>query len=241
METHEEPRPFPEVKSEFDDNPLALVRRVPGLWLVDKPSGPSSHYVVGRMRKFLGLKRVGHAGTLDPLASGLLVIMAGNASRLFDSVQAFPKTYAAEFRLGEKTDSQDITGSPLPDWTPKRLPPLGREEVEGALASFRGDIVQVPPMYSALKKDGVPLYKLARKGEVVERAARDATVYHLELLEFDGCSGRLEMQVSSGFYVRTLINDLGDRLGCGAVMTALRRTSIGPFAVADAMPLDHPG
>lgn len=238
IHTAEPPRPFPELKAEFDRDPLALCRRVPGLWLVDKPSGPSSHDVVARMRRILGIRRVGHAGTLDPLASGLLVVMAGNASRLFDSIQAFPKAYVADFRLGAKTDSQDITGEPVPGWSPKREPPLECGEIEASLSSFRGATTQIPPMHSALKKNGTPLYKLARKGETVEREARGAMVYSLELRDFDGRSGQLEMQVSSGFYVRTLIDDLGDKLGCGAVMTGLRRTAIGPFDVKDADRLD---
>lgn len=229
--------PFPRIKDAFERDPSSLCWRNPGLWLVDKPSGPSSHRAVAVMRRFLRTKRVGHAGTLDPLASGLLIVMAGNASRLFDSLQMFPKTYVAGFRLGEKTDSQDITGNPVADWRPARPPPVGRDEAEAALARFRGTVLQVPPMHSALKKDGVPLYKLARKGIEVEREPREVEVHASALRGFDGCAGELEMTVSSGFYVRTLVNDIGDALGCGAVMTSLRRTAIGPFAVAEARPL----
>ncbi len=230
-------RPFAEVLADFRRDPRSLLWRVPGIWPVAKPAGPSSNLVVVRARKELGLKKIGHAGTLDPMAEGLLVLLAGNATRLFDLVQEFPKTYVARFRLGGRTDSQDATGSPLPDWEPARPPPLKRAEVEAALAGFRGEIVQVPPMHSALKLAGQPLYKLARKGVVVERAARPATVYSLELGEFDGISGSLAMRVSKGFYVRTLVDDLGVALGCGAVMTGLRRSEIGPFSLAGAAEL----
>lgn len=226
--------PFNEIKAAFLADPLALVKKVPGLWLVDKPSGPTSHDVVAVLRRFLKLRRVGHAGTLDPLASGLLIIMAGNASRLFDLIQAFPKTYHAAFRLGQRTDSQDSTGTPLAGWQPSLEPPLATEKAAAALSRFVGEIEQVPPMHSALKKNGVPLYKLARRGEVVERAPRRVMVYNAALEEFDGMSGQLVLTVSSGFYVRTLIDDLGSRLGCGAVMTGLRRTAIGPFTVEAA-------
>lgn len=226
--------PFNEIKAAFLADPLALIKKVPGLWLVDKPSGPTSHDVVAALRRFLNLRRVGHAGTLDPLASGLLIIMAGNASRLFDLIQTFPKTYHAAFRLGQRTDSQDSTGAPLADWKPLLKPPVAREKVVAALSRFVGEIEQVPPMHSALKKNGVPLYKLARRGEVVERAPRRAVVYDAAVEEFDGTSGRLVLTVSSGFYVRTLIDDLGGALGCGAVMTGLRRTAIGPFTVQAA-------
>jgi tRNA pseudouridine 55 synthase len=230
--------PFPEIKAQFDNDPLSLCDAVPGIWLVDKPSGPSSNFVVGKMKRHLKLKRVGHAGTLDPLASGLLVIMAGNASRLFDSVQEFPKTYVAEFVLGRKTDTQDSTGTQLGDWQPTRTPPVERGEMEVALQRFSGMIKQLPPMYSALKKNGVPLYKLARRGEEVERTPREVEIYSHRLDCFNGDSGQLTMEVSSGFYVRTLINDIGDILQTGAVMTSLRRTAIGPFLCANAKPLE---
>ncbi len=230
-----EPVPFPELLAAFQSDPLSLVGKVPGIWLVDKPPGPSSNLVVVRSRKTVGTKKIGHAGTLDPMAEGLLVLLAGNATRLFDHMQEYAKTYVATFELGKRTDSQDATGQPLADWTPDRPPPADRAEVENALAAFGGEILQIPPMHSALKQDGQPLYKLARKGMEVERRARPVTVHRLDLLEFDGRRGRLEMDVSKGFYVRTLVDDLGLALGCGAVMTALRRMRIGPFRVEDAV------
>lgn len=231
--------PFPETLAAFRRDPPGLLWKIPGIWLLDKPSGPSSNLMVVRARKALGEKRIGHAGTLDPLADGLLVLLAGNATRLFDSFQDMGKRYLAGFRLGERTDSQDITGNALPGFAPENPPPFPRGAVEAALDSFRGDIMQTPPMHSALKKDGQPLYKLARKGESVDRAPRAVSVYHLELGAFDGVCGVLNMTVSKGFYVRTLIDDLGVRLGCGAVMTSLRRTCIGPFSVDDARTLDN--
>ncbi len=230
--------PFPETLAAFTADPLALVWRVPGVWPIDKPSGPSSNLVVVRARKILGLKRLGHAGTLDPLASGLLLLLAGNATRLFDHMQDMTKSYTASFLLGERRDSQDSTGRLDEAYIPRTRPPLPRETVEAALTPFRGDILQTPPMHSALKKDGQPLYRLARQGVSVERASRPVTVHDLRLAAFDGATGVLDMTVSKGFYVRTLIDDLGLALGCGAVMTALTRTAIGPYRVADAVTLD---
>ena len=227
--------PFPEVLADFRQDPRSLLWRIPGVWPVNKPSGPSSNLVVVRARKALGLKRIGHAGTLDPMASGLLLLLAGNATRLFDHTQEFLKSYRAGFLLGERTDSQDATGLPLPDWIPSHHPPLPRSGVETALAAFRGEILQIPPMYSALKKDGQPLYKMARRGETIERQARPVTIAELRLTDFDGGAGILEMTVSKGCYVRTLIDDLGKDLGCGAVMTSLERTAIGPFTLAEAV------
>lgn len=231
--------PFPETLAAFKAAPLSLLWKNPGIWLVDKPSGPSSNLWVVRARKALNEKRVGHAGTLDPLASGLLILLAGNATRLFDHMQDFTKTYVAGFRLGVKTDSQDVTGVPVEGFAPAVAPPVAREDVENALAHFRGDIMQLPPMHSALKKDGQPLYKLARKGVEIERAPRPMVVSRLELLEFDGVDGVVEMEVSKGFYVRTLVNDLGDALGTGAIMTSLSRTAIGPFRIDAAKKLEE--
>ncbi|MCC8190213.1 MAG: tRNA pseudouridine(55) synthase TruB [Planctomycetes bacterium] len=230
-------QPFPDTLAAFKRDPLALCWRIPGLWPVAKPSGPSSNLMVVRARRALGLKRIGHAGTLDPLASGLLLLLAGNATRLFDHLQEFPKRYRAGFRCGQRTDSQDITGQALADWQPSQPPP-DAAAFRPALEAFRGDILQTPPMFSALKRDGTPLYRLARAGATVDRPARPARVDALELTAYDGEAGELTMTVSSGFYVRTLIDDLGLALGCGAVMTSLVRTGIGPFRLEDAKSLD---
>ncbi|MDR1535495.1 MAG: tRNA pseudouridine(55) synthase TruB [Planctomycetota bacterium] len=228
------PRSFPELLAAYRRDPLALVGRIPGLWLVNKPSGPSSHDMVLRARERLGIKRVGHAGTLDPMASGLLIILAGEAARLFDQLQELPKTYLAGFRLGERTDSQDGTGTPIPDWRPARPPPVAEEEFATALDRFQGEILQTPPMHSALKRRGRPLYRLARQGKTVARTPRPVRIYHRRLAAFDGCSGSLELTVSRGFYVRTLIDDLGEVLGCGATMASLVRLGIGPFRLENA-------
>lgn len=227
--------PFPETLARFNNEPHSLLWKIPGIWPVDKPSGPSSNLLVIRSRKALGTKRTGHAGTLDPLASGLLLILAGNATRLFDHLQEAHKTYIADFTLGLCTDSQDITGVPLTDFAPTAATPISQSALESTLAQFTGQILQTPPMHSALKKDGQPLYKLARQGITVDRAPRPMTVYSLKLLTFNGVEGKLEMEVSKGFYVRTLIDDIGLVLGTGAVMTALQRTRIGPFSLQDAI------
>ncbi|MBN1257238.1 MAG: tRNA pseudouridine(55) synthase TruB [Planctomycetes bacterium] len=226
--------PFPELKKIFRVTPLSLVNRIPGIYLVDKPAELTSHDIVAKARKSLRLKRVGHGGTLDPLATGLLLIMAGNATRLFDELQDFSKTYITTLRLGQRTDTQDITGKIIAE---AEVPKISKEELERALDSFRGQILQTPPMYSALKKDGQPLYKLAREGKTVAREPRAVTVYSLECLRHEGEEIELAMTVSKGFYVRTLIDGLGLALGCGAVMTALRRTQIGPFAIDSALPV----
>ncbi len=221
---------FPELLRIFQADPLALANRVPGIFPVNKPAGPSSHRIVAIARRALGMKKVGHAGTLDPMADGLLLILAGRATRLFDHLQAFPKTYLATFCLGIQTDTQDCTGR-ITSQVDDEMLPVSRDRVAGALEKFQGEISQVPPMYSALKKDGQPLYRLARQGMSVERNPRKVTVYSLDLVKFDGVVGILKMTVSSGFYVRTLIHDLGLALGTGAHMNALTRTAIGPFSL----------
>lgn len=232
-------RPFSEILADFRRDPLSLAERIPGLWLVNKPPGPSSAQAAGRVRLGLGVKKLGHAGTLDPMAGGLLVLMAGNAARLFDQMQEFPKTYRAGFRLGERTDSQDITGTAIAGWRPERAPPVAPSELEEALERFRGDVRQIPPMHSALKRGGRPLYELARRGEEVERKPRRVKVHSLRLRGFDGTEGELELVVSKGFYVRTLVDDLGLALGSGAVMTSLLRTAIGPFRLEEARTLEE--
>lgn len=224
--------PFPELRQRFLDDPLSLLGRVPGIFPVDKPSGPTSHDGVDRLRRRLKMRRVGHGGTLDPMATGLLLLLAGNATRLFDELQHFPKTYRATLRLGGRTDSRDATGNPVA-FTPTREGWPTADDWEKALAGFRGAILQIPPMHSALKKNGRPLYELARAGVEIEREPRPVTVHSLALAAADGPDAELVMAVSSGFYVRVLVDDLGLALGTGAVMTALRREAIGPFT------LDH--
>jgi tRNA pseudouridine55 synthase len=209
-----------------------------GILNLYKPSGPTSHDCVGRVRRVFGTRRVGHAGTLDPMARGVLVVGIGNGTRVLEYLQGLVKTYRAELVFGLTTDSQDITGAPLAEADASALT---REEVETALAAYRGEIEQVPPMVSALKIKGRKLYELARKGETVERAARPVTVYSLDLLSFlPGPRARAEIRVScsAGTYIRTLCHDLGEKLGTGAAMSALEREAVGPFLKENAIALD---
>ena len=209
-----------------------------GILNLYKPTGPTSHDCVGRVRRVLGTRRVGHAGTLDPLARGVLVIGVGNGTRILEYLQGQPKTYRARLVFGLVTDSQDVTGATLSEADASALT---REAVAAHLAEFQGEQLQVPPMVSALKVGGRKLYELARKGETVERAPRPITVYATELLDFQpGPRAEAEIRVTSsaGTYVRTLCHDLGERLGPGAAMSALEREAVGDLRAADAVPLD---
>jgi len=210
------------------------------LHLVDKPEGWTSHDVVARLRTILGERRVGHAGTLDPMASGLLIVGEGRATSLLACLAMLPKRYLARTRLGVSTDTQDRTGSVLEERS--AIPDLAA--VVAALEAFRGRIAQTPPLYSAVKVGGERLYKAARRGEDVERAARPVHVYAISLVDpapdaartGEACSEvTLDVTVSRGTYVRTLAHDLGVALGCGAHLVALRRTRSGPFRVEDAL------
>jgi len=207
---------------------------VQGFLLVDKPAGMTSHDVVRRVRRLSGIKRVGHAGTLDPLATGLLPVALGDATRLIEYLADREKGYLAEMRLGVQTDTQDSEGEVLATapWEG-----IDRQQLLVALDGFRGWIEQVPPMFSALKRNGVPLYKLARQGQEVERAARKVEMLALELLRFEPPLVELSVLCSKGTYVRTLCHDIGLALGCGAHMTALRRFRHGRFDLAQAVPL----
>lgn len=209
-----------------------------GVLNINKPAGPTSHDVVARVRRLCGTKRVGHAGTLDPAATGVLVVLLGVATRLAEYATDLPKQYDAVIQFGLRTDSQDTTGATL---SRDDASSLTQAAVEAALDRFRGEILQTPPMVSAVKVEGKRLYELARRGETVERRARPVTIYSLQLEEFypgPDAWGRLLVECSSGTYVRTLCADLGDALGCGAAMGALRRTRIGSFRVEDAVSLE---
>lgn len=209
-----------------------------GLLNLYKPSGPTSHDCVYRVRKALQTRRVGHAGTLDPLACGVLVLGIGNGTRVLEYLHGLPKTYRARMLLGRETDSQDVTGATIAETDACAVT---REAVEAALQQFRGDILQVPPMVSALKVGGRKLYELARKGETVEREARPVTLFNLDLLEFvPGPAAEVELRVtcSGGTYVRTLCHDLGAALGVGGTMSALEREAVGPFRAEDAVRLE---
>jgi tRNA pseudouridine55 synthase len=212
---------------------------VHGLLNLYKPTGPTSHDCVSRVRRTLGTRRVGHAGTLDPLARGVLVMGIGNGTRVLEYLHGLTKTYRARMILGRETDSQDVTGAQI---AKADASAVTREQVEAALEQFRGEILQVPPMVSALKVGGRKLYELARKGETVEREARPVTIHRLEVLDFvPGAAAEVEFRVecSGGTYVRTLCHDLGAALGVGGVMSELEREAVGFFKAEDAVPLDE--
>ncbi len=198
-----------------------------------KPEGPTSREVVDLAVRVLGTRRVGHAGTLDPFASGVLLVAWGRATGLVPYLQQYPKTYEASVRFGRITDTQDRTGAVLEERNPASVTEAA---VRRALEPFRGTIMQVPPMFSALKHDGRRLHELARAGTTVERAGRERTVHELELLEFAPPVARLRVVCSAGTYVRTLAHDLGEALGPGASLDALSRTAIGPHRLAAALP-----
>ncbi len=207
-----------------------------GILLVDKPADWTSHDVVNFVKNRYRLAKVGHGGTLDPMATGLLVLLLGKGTKCSDAVMAGEKIYEGAFTLGTTTDSQDREGEVLET---RPLPPdLSRESVEALLPEFTGDILQIPPMVSALKKDGVPLYKLARQGKTIEREPRPVTIHQLELLEWEPPVVGLRVRCSKGTYVRTLAHDLGEKIGCGAHLSALRRTGSGHFSVNDAVTVD---
>jgi tRNA pseudouridine55 synthase len=206
-----------------------------GVLVIDKPAGKTSHDVVDLVRDVFKTRKVGHGGTLDPDATGVLLIGVGRATRLLAYAQAGPKRYLARARFGVTTSTQDASGDVLEE-RPVRL---SREVIERALRSFRGEIDQVPPMVSAVRMGGERLYEKARRGEEVERRPRRVTIHSLDLVDFGGADqATLDVACSSGTYVRTLIADLGEALGCGAHLEALRRTQAGGFTDADAVPLD---
>jgi tRNA pseudouridine55 synthase len=219
-----------------------------GVLIIDKPAGLTSHDVVARVRRIAGERRVGHTGTLDPFATGVLIVLVGRATRLAQFLSGSVKEYEAVIRLGFATDTGDLTGKPLAP-VAEKVNPWRREEVEAALASLRGEIEQVPPMYSAKKLGGKKLYELARRGEEVERKAVRVTIHALELTQDVGdifpqnSEGTTDIQVrvvcSAGTYVRTLAEDFGKRLGVGAHVAELRRTKAGGFALTDATTLEH--
>ncbi len=206
-----------------------------GIIVVDKPSGMTSHDVVAIIRRKLRQKRVGHAGTLDPLATGVLVILVGGSTRLSDKFVAFDKGYSATLKLGVKTRSADIQGDVLLE-RPYEM--VTRAMIEASFRKFTGLIDQVPPMVSAVKHKGERLYKLARKGVTVDRPARQIRIDVLELLSFESPLAAFHLDCSKGTYVRQLAEDVGEDLGCGACITEIRRTKVGPFTIQEAVKLD---
>lgn len=206
-----------------------------GFLNIDKPAGLTSHDVVARVRRAARQKRVGHAGTLDPAATGVLVVALGAATRLIEYVQdATSKRYLATVRLGATTTTDDAEGELIAS---APVPRLGAADLERALGHFRGEIMQVPPMYSALHHQGQRLHELARAGIVVERQARPVTIERLDLLDWASPLLTIDVMCSKGTYIRSLARDLGEVIGCGAFLEALRRTSVGAFTIESATPL----
>lgn len=205
-----------------------------GLLIVDKPAGPTSHDVVQRVRKLLNTRRVGHGGTLDPDATGVLLVAAGQATRFFPFLAAGRKVYEGRIRLGFATDTYDASGRPTSEES-TALP--SAEALARAMAGSVGDILQIPPRFSAKKLDGRPVHRRARAGEEFTLAPSPVTVFRFDLREYRAPLADFEAECSSGTYVRSLAHDLGVRLGCGAHLSSLRRTSVGPYAISDAIAL----
>lgn len=206
-----------------------------GALLVDKPTEWTSHDVVNFVRKRFRVEKVGHCGTLDPAATGLLVLVLGKATRLSEKFSGHDKVYAGTMRLGTETDSQDRDGKVIAE---KGIAGLTEAQLREAAKAFVGDLQQIPPMVSAVKVNGRPLYKLARKGQVIERASRPVTIHAFDLSRVELPDADFEVRCTKGTYVRTLCSDLGDKLGCGAYLLALRRLRSGPFDIKDAVTLD---
>lgn len=207
-----------------------------GAILIDKPSGPTSHDVVDAIRRRFGIKKVGHCGTLDPAATGLLIIVLGRGTKLSERLMGDDKVYEGVIKFGETTDSYDADGeitASLP------VPPITLDQLNEDAATFIGDQMQVPPMVSAIKKGGVPLYKLARKGIEVEREPRLIHIYNFRFTDYTEPLGTFKLACTKGTYVRSVAHDLGQKLGCGAHLATLRRSVSGKFDVADAKPLDE--
>lgn len=207
-----------------------------GILLVDKPSGWTSHDVVAKVRAHFGFKKVGHCGTLDPMATGLLVLVLGRATRLSEKLTSDDKSYEGTILLGVTTNTEDADGETVET---KPVPPLTEAEMVAVLDKFKGDIYQTPPMISAVKYQGRPLYKLARKGIVVEREPRLVHIYDLRMLAMELPRVNFRMVCSKGTYVRTLAADIGIALGCGAHLAGLRRTAAGKFKLEDAHTLEQ--
>ena len=206
-----------------------------GIVIVDKPQGWTSQDVTARLRRVYATRRIGHGGTLDPMATGVLPVFVGRATRGVEFFEHAEKTYDTVLLLGRTTDTQDVTGATLAE----KAVHLSPADIDRVLPRFRGDILQVPPMYSALKVNGKKLYELARKGQEVERQPRPITVFELTNLGFDGTRLSLRVKCSKGTYIRTLCQDIGEALGCGGCMEALRRVRAGEYGIEDAVPLEQ--
>lgn len=213
----------------FMDTPLA------GFILIDKPSGPTSHDVVDMVRRATGIRKVGHAGTLDPFASGLLLIAVGKATKAISQFVGLDKEYIATLKFGATSDTMDRTGT----ITPSEIPcDFDDKDLQAALHAFTGKIMQTPPMYSAKKVKGRKLYELAREGKTIKREPREIMVHGLKLLERTDDIAIMETHVSSGTYIRALADDIGKKLKCGAYLEELRRTAIGRYRIEEALAAD---
>lgn len=206
-----------------------------GIVIVDKPQGWTSQDVTARLRRVFSTRRIGHGGTLDPMATGVLPVFVGRATRGVEFFEHAEKTYETVLRLGLTTDTEDITGAVLTEAPVS----VTNGQIEAALAVFRGEIMQVPPMYSALKVNGQKLCDLARKGKTVERQPRPITIHELALLERGENTLTLRVRCSKGTYIRTLCKDIGEALGCGGCMESLRRVSAGEYTIDEAVPLQE--
>jgi len=207
-----------------------------GILLVDKPTEWTSHDVVAKIRNHFKFNKVGHGGTLDPLATGLLVLLIGKGTKLSDRIMGGDKTYAGTIHLGVTTHSQDRDGEVLEE---KDASHITREQVEAAIQNYLGDIEQIPPMVSAIKKNGVPLYKMARKGQEIEREPRKIHVSSFEITGFDNPFVQFRVKSTKGTYVRTLAHDLGNDLGVGASLHELRRTGSGPLDISKSHTMEE--
>ena len=206
-----------------------------GIVIIDKPAEWTSQDVTARLRRVFGTRRIGHGGTLDPMATGVLPVFVGRGTRGVEFFEHAEKTYETELLLGVATDTEDTTGTVLT----RREVSVTQEQLDGTLERFRGEIMQIPPMYSALKVNGQKLCDLARKGRQVERQPRPVTIHELTLLSREGDTLRLRVRCSKGTYIRTLCADIGEALGCGGCMQALRRTQAGEYTIAEAVPLQQ--
>ena len=204
-----------------------------GIVIVDKPQGWTSQDVTARLRRVFGTRRIGHGGTLDPMATGVLPVFVGRATRAVEFFEHAEKTYETVLRLGITTDTEDMTGTVLTEENVS----FTEEQLQETLAAFRGEILQVPPMYSALKVNGQKLCDLARKGKTVERQPRPITIHELSLVERGENTLRLRIRCSKGTYIRTLCKDIGEKLGCGGCMESLRRVAAGEYTIDEAVPL----
>ncbi len=208
-----------------------------GIIVIDKPQGKTSHNMVSFMRRVTNIRKIGHTGTLDPMATGVLPLCIGSATKAADMLTLSDKAYRAEFVLGKTTDTLDAEGEVLSECEVN----VTENEIREAILSFIGEIEQVPPMYSAIKQDGKKLYELARKGIEVERKIRRVTINSIDIIEIDITENRavIEVDCSKGTYIRTLCDDIGKKLGCGAYMTALRRIKTGCFKIEDAYTVEE--